>query len=526
MAKRRPDDFDLASVMAKRDFTPAASDVPSLLAMATGEDEARARDATLALVRVPDLALDALARTELDERTRARSARMLTRFPRERALPALRAQLDDASSLVRRAAAQALARIGPEGAEDALLARFPAEDAAETRALATALGRTSSEAARAALRAFDPGDDDALTQIVERARLTLTRSAARAETVSLDASVRTSYALRVALVCRAGLESLLASSLTPLRGVSDVRVGRGRVTASLDASPSVLFGSRFFHTMELPLGVMVDPRDAEEGIADALASPYARTILSTFTVGTPRIRVAFDDGKKRRASIWRIAAALDARGLLNDPARAPWHALVRKRDDGMLRVVLVPRGIEDPRFAYRVADVPASTHPTIAAAMASLCPLGADEVVWDPFAGAGVELVERARLGPFARLYGTDTDERALHAARANLASAEVTAELFHADATTFRPKHAPTTILTNPPMGLRVHRGGAREVLATFLDHLAETAAARATLVWLNPAPNETGPLLDRAGFRLDRAFRVDMGGFDVSLERRVRGA
>ena len=66
-------------------------------------------------------------------------------------------------------------------------------------------------------------------------------------------------------------------------------------------------------------------------------------------------------------------------------------------------VELWPRGLPDPRFAYRVAHVPASSHPTLAAALARVAGARPDDVVWDPFVGAATELVERARLGPDAR---------------------------------------------------------------------------------------------------------------------------
>ncbi|MFY0536671.1 TRM11 family SAM-dependent methyltransferase [Nannocystis pusilla] len=113
----------------------------------------------------------------------------------------------------------------------------------------------------------------------------------------------------------------------------------------------------------------------------------------------------------------------------------------------------------DPRFSYRSGDVPAASHPTIAAALARLAEVRQDDVVWDPFVGSGLELCERGLLGPAASLLGTDLDPRALAVAAANLRNAGLRAELTQADATTHRPAGV-TLIVTNPPMGRRVHRG------------------------------------------------------------------
>lgn len=528
MAKRRADDFDLRSVMARRDFTPADTDVPALLSLATSDDEDVARDATLALARVPELALAAVGERRLcaSARERARMARILTRFPEDGARTRLLELITDEASVVRRAAAQALARVGGEGVEDALLRCLPCDDAAERRAIAMALGRTGGVRSAEVLAAIDPEGDEALGKIVERARLMLRRTETRTESVSLDPSASRPSPVLVELLCRSGLETMLAASLRGIDEARDVKVsGRGVVRLRLHGAPIALAASRLFYELRFPLPDRVAAMDFEANVADVLAGPLSRALLATFTVGTPRIRVAFEDGRKRRAAAWSIASALDARGIINDTEGAPWKAHVRIAEDGSATVGLVPRGLCDARFAYRVADVPASTHPTIAAAMARLCPVSASDVVWDPFCGAGVELVERARLGPYAMLIGTDTSNEACAAARQNLASAGVSADVRVADATTFAPPHAPTTIITNPPMGRRVHRGDSAAVLDAFIAQLGRVAAPHATLVWLNPSPNQTGPALERIGFALESSFRVDMGGFDVSLERRRRG-
>src|SRR5207344_2651286 len=101
---------------------------------------------------------------------------------------------------------------------------------------------------------------------------------------------------------------------------------------------------------------------------------------------------------------------------------------------------------------YRSRDVPAASHPTIAAALARVAGTRNDDVVWDPFCGSALELCERARLGRYAKIIGSDLDAKALVAARANLdAAGAPDAELHVGDALAFTPPVPPTLVITNP---------------------------------------------------------------------------
>src|SRR5690606_4878486 len=157
-------------------------------------------------------------------------------------------------------------------------------------------------------------------------------------------------------------------------------------------------------------------------------------------------------------------------------------------------LLLLPRLDPDPRFDYRAADVPGASHPTIAAALARTAQARPTDVVWDPFVGSGLELVERARLGPFERLIGSDLDLRALSAAEKNLKSAHVTRfELVHGDARVLSPRGV-NLILTNPPMGRRVVRDGTvGALLEGFVAHAATVLPRGGRLVWLSPAERRT---------------------------------
>jgi 23S rRNA G2445 N2-methylase RlmL len=225
----------------------------------------------------------------------------------------------------------------------------------------------------------------------------------------------------------------------------------------------------------------------------------------------------------RRADTWKLAAEVARRApeLVNDPRDAPWTARVAV-DPGAARVTLelVPRRDADPRFAWRQGDVPAASHPTLAAALARVAGARPDDVVWDPFVGSGSELVERARLGPARALVGTDLDEQALAVAARNLAAAGVRAELVRADACAYRPSPAPTLVITNPPMGRRVARGELGPLLGRFVAHVAHVLAPGGRLVWLTPMPRVTDAAAARAGLVAERDHDVDMGGFSARLQ------
>ena len=221
--------------------------------------------------------------------------------------------------------------------------------------------------------------------------------------------------------------------------------------------------------------------------------------------------------------MWKTAHEVGARHpeLVNDPSGSTWEASVHlgRGTDG-LRVELVPR-FEDPRFAYRLGDVPAASHPTLAAALIRVAGVREDDVVWDPFVGSGTELCERAIAGPYRTLYGTDLDPTAIAVATKNLAAAGARANLVEADSLVWSPPEPVTLVVTNPPMGRRILRGpdlGA--VLERLVVHAASALAPGGRLVWLSPMPRRTAETAARAGLVALSSIEVDMGGFHADLQ------
>lgn len=524
--KRRTAD-ELLEALDAPGFTPALRDVDGLVELLAsgGRDRAEALERALRRVGPPAVPRLLSSFPESTPPLRGRLCRLLGRIaPAEPAVRALLlAALEDPDDATRRAAAGALGRLREPEVEAALLRAWnSAGSDAFRRALAEALGKAGDAAALAALREAHPEDPE-VARRVARAVLMLERTAARGETSTIRAEVAPERPQPVRFTCRAGLEPLVVEELGP--GWRPRVVGPGQIEAELHGPLASAWTSRI--ATEFALALPPVPRRRDEPLAAAivrlLASPPALEALRRWTAGPIRYRISFAGGGHRRAVVWEVArrAAAERPELRNDPTAAPWELRVAERTDRLCGA-LHPRGLADPRFAWRVADVPASSHPTIAAALARVGGARDDDVVWDPFAGAGAELLERARLGPSRRLIGTDTDERALAAARRNAAAAGVRLELARAEATAFAPPEPPTLVLTNPPMGRRT--GSHRTVgalLERFVQRVAERLAPGGRLVWIAPRPERTDGCARAAGLRLETSRALDMGGFRAVLQR-----
>lgn len=511
-------------------FTPGRKDIAPLVeALVTADDEEVARGAERALVRRSDTATGAaLARLAAGAEVtgRARIARLLGRLAagappedRQAAAARLAALLADDSARVRRQAALAIGRFGAGAPLDALVTAWQGErEPPVLRALAEALGKVGGPRALAVLdeRREERTRDAELDRIAARARITAARTLSRGEPSAIDLDAPPPRPLRLVLHCRAGLERLLADEASA-GGWAVAAVSPGRVDSVLTGPLGTLFRLRLHDGFGFPIAPAPDA-------VLALTSPEASAVFAAFTRGAARFRIAFAGGGHRRAEVWRIAREVAARraDLVNDPSGSSWQVVVSERP-GAVALELEPRRITDPRFAYRVAEVPAASHPTIAAALArlavehSLDPRG--DRVWDPFAGSGLELVERALRAPVRALIGTDVDPDALAAARSNLAAARVVAELREGDALAGEAPPA-TAIVTNPPMGRRVARGRAEDLLLRLVDRAAAVLPPGGILCWISPQPGKTRARAARGRLRLLTAQTLDMGGFAAEIQ------
>ena len=495
--------------LADPGFTPSVKQLDELLGLVLGEEEAAtiARKALLKIERqyaervleATVTAARAATRPGRGRLTGIVAALVKTEDKSGLGLAWLLAAISDEDAKTRRAAARGLGNLdrSPE-ITAALGAAFDAATNEEDkRGLALSLAKV--------------GDARARSQDFGRATVIAEREEARQAPAEID--LDGAMQLPVWFHVRSGLEPIAKDEIGGGRLVSP---GILETTVALRKAVAV----RTAMHVGFPMKVRPWKKELPEETIGALTEALPLLQAFTKTDGPIRFRLALD---ATSAVLWRIAELVRAEipGLVNDPKESTWEVVVitvGNKGNGSFRLELVPRGFADERFTYRKATVPASSHPTVAAALARVVPRSDKDVIWDPFAGAGAELVERAKLGPFERLLGTDTDPKALAAARTNLGHAGFEATLTEADATTFETRA--NVIITNPPMGRRVERGGHADLLERFASHAARVLPPGGSLVWLVPAP--TKRIHDRAasaGLLLERSTSIDMGGFSAEL-------
>ena len=581
----RPDNFDLAAAITQPNFTPGRRDAAALLALLLGPDDDVGEHAANALTKLGVVGLTTVTRTSNeapDDKDPTRCIIALSKFATlatDLATPAGDALLqvfarENLSARARRYAAIAVGKLLRADATDALLTFWDAAQHGAAlapdirRAMTQALAATADSRARERLAAIEAGDDKELARLRDRGMVMAARDALRSDESTADSSIDAGRALpeyavssraldagphserplvrsiseppqvTVMLTCRHGLGPLLVEELARNKAIrmSDDR----RRDQHFDYLPVTLRGTwaNLFDTRGwMTAGIMrrLPSGGLEDAIITAICDPEVATLVAALTVGPQRWRLDFVHSGHQRARTWRIADAVSKRApqLINDPSATAWDFIV---DERLRTLELRPRRVVDPRFAWRCAEIPASSHPTVAAALAELAEPTATDVIWDPFVGAGAELIECARrvrpAGPTA-LFGTDLAQASLDAASANLTAATelnlVPAQHWHlglGDARRFDPRSlAPdmppiTLIISNPPLGGRI-RGDAPQLLADAMPHFARQLAPAGRLVWVTPAPYRTDPVGLGLKLRLMRDIPVDLGGITAHVQR-----
>ncbi len=512
---------DLRRALRDPGYTPPRRAFPDMLALLAHPELAEHAERALLSAGLPAATFAAQSLPEQAPSASPALVRLIGRALRTHDSPELWQALEGALASTdletRRQAAIALGKSGRPRAEPLLLACLETNDTKLLRSLVEALGKVGGEAALERLQSLQV--PESLRQVAERARLMLERTTGRTqgepEPIAIDRPLPAP--LLVALGCRAGLAAFLAEEAAAFgataRSESEVLIEHGgplRPLLSLRLASTIALVWPLRHGLDT------------SGVLAALLEPSLLASLRAWTDGALRFRLEWQGAGHRRADTWRVAQGLRDAGseLKNDPTQAPWTIEVRANEG---RLLLKPTAAPELRFAYRVRDVPAASHPTLAAALARIAGARADDVVWDPFAGSGVELIERARLGPARALHGTDLDARALAAARENAMRAGVSEQLQlqQADARNHRVPGL-SLVLTNPPMGRRVLRArGLSGVLCQVVRNVAGQLAAGGRMVWLSPFPDATARAAADAGLGVERLTSVDLGGFDAELQR-----
>ncbi len=455
----------------------------------------------------------------------------------------LRGLLADPVEKVRRYAMAALPKLGAGETEERELLSLAANAASEReqKALAQTLNRIGG---KATLEAGSAGQGGRLAVSVQRVQANVARKDG-AGSLAMGATLRRLEGVRVVLRCRAGLAPFVVQEIEQSAQAKALfRIGR-QEAESVELIPQKVFSLndlyafRCFGTLVFPLGEL--PRREEAGsrldapaLASLIASGHARHIMHSFTKGPVRYRLEFAARRAGPGLAAEVAGHVfeAAPILLNDPRQALWEVVVRE-SAAATRVELSPRLRPDPRFAYRRGDVPAASHPPLAAAMARLAGVGASgvEKVWDPFCGSGLELAECALRGGEGLFFGTDLDPAAASVASLNFAAAtrgrtDLRARFVACD---FRKAEshagladlrALSLMVCNPPLGKRVPVGDLRAMVRSLFALAARLLQPGGRLVFVNPVHMEPEAGMFKLGFRQT----VDLGFAHLPLEKWIR--
>jgi 23S rRNA G2445 N2-methylase RlmL len=432
----------------------------------------------------------------------------------------LTALLHDPSEKIRRYAMTALPKIGAGAGEETqlldLLRATPSER--EKKFLGRTLDKIGGTATLEVL-----GTSQKVRASVARAQ--------SPSTIAMDRALPEFAGVRIHLRGRKGLENIVREEVEAAIAREGkfrlVEVAPGRV--ALDAVAPFCLGDLYALRCFGSVGFVLGSGHDLDALASVMASSLSRRILKTFTEGAIRYRLNFVSKGHQRGAVRTLAERVFAAApeILNDARNAPWSMNLYDTGRGTV-AELSPRLVPDPRFYYRQDDVPAASHPPLAACMARLAGKAAHEVVWDPFCGSGLELIERALLGGVKALYGTDLSGEAIAVSQNNLAAANVAPLRSKFVISDFRDFAAieglgPNTvslILTNPPMGRRVPIADLNGLIADLIAVAATVLVPGGRLVFANPLPQS----FVHPALKLISRQEVDFGAFFTRLERYVK--
>lgn len=436
----------------------------------------------------------------------------------------LTALLHDPCEKIRRYAMTALPKIGAgEGEETQLLALLRAEPSEREKKF---LGRTLDKIGGTATLEVLKTAPELLPQTSQKVKASVAR-AQSPSVIAMDRTLAEFAGVRIHLRGRKGLESIVRDEVEEAIARKGkfriVEVAPGRV--ALDAVAPFSLGDLYQLRCFGSVGFVLGSGNGLDALASVMAAPLSLRILKTFTEGSIRYRLAFVSKGHQRGAVRTLADRVYAAApeILNDARNAPWSMNLYDTGRGTV-VELSPRLVPDPRFYYRQDDVPAASHPPLAACMARLAGKAANEVVWDPFCGSGLELIERALLGGVKALYGTDLSGEAIAISQNNLAAANVaplTSKFIISDFRDFAAIEGlgPNTvslILTNPPMGRRVPIADLNGLIADLIAVAAKVLIPGGRLVFANPLPQS----LVHPALKLISRQEVDFGAFLTRLE------
>ena len=171
---------------------------------------------------------------------------------------------------------------------------------------------------------------------------------------------------------------------------------------------------------------------------------------------------------------------------------------------------------------YKIAHRPGSLRPSVAASMAWLSEPRDDDIVLDPFCGTGTVLIERAQLGRYKNLIGSDRDSSAIRAARENIGPRYKPIEL-HQDwdaGSLPLTDGSVTKIVSNLPWGIKHGSHAAnRRLYGDWIAEMNRVLAAKGRMVLLTSEWRLMRDLADRGALAVEKTTRVTVLGVPASI-------
>jgi len=281
-----------------------------------------------------------------------------------------------------------------------------------------------------------------------------------------------------------GLETLAFSEIrATIPDAELVKFARG-ITLFKSAEPAENLLD--LHTTEDVFYTLAHIKGLRRG-QDALRVLHSATVNSDLTQALATWRRAHSGAKPRT---WRVVSQMtgsydfrrvDAgEAVVSALKRCMPHGMHKVEDDADVEVwlwlgggdVLIGLRLSDANMrhrSYKREHLPASLRPTVAAAMSWLARPTPEDIVLDPFCGAGTILIERALLAPVSREVGGDMRSEAITMARRNARAADVAVSWHVWDAQALPLDDASVTrVITNLPFGKQIETPEGNERLYT----------------------------------------------------------
>ncbi|MEA5060067.1 MAG: methyltransferase [Candidatus Pelethousia sp.] len=327
---------------------------------------------------------------------------------------------------------------------------------------------------------------------------------------------RLPFAVEVELRGPDKLGEALAGELRAL-GYAPAAVHSAAVRLHTEDLPG-LFQARSFFELLLPAsaGVAMEPK----AIAQRAGAFIAKLLPACHAGAGPfgyRIEVRAQD-VDRGTLAREIARGLDGPMFANAPSDYEVELRVEQRQNGGANLYMKLFTLEDHRFDYRLAALPASMHPATAAAVlrSVRAHLASNARVLDPCCGSGTFLIERSLVSPCASLTGVDIAHAAVDIARKNAEAAGCPAKFMANDCLRFSAQRPYDELIANLPFGNRVGtHADNRRLYAGILERLPQWLKSGGIAILYTMEYTLLKNLIrERPGLSLLSQMRTEAGG------------